>query len=187
MIRRLAILLSASLVLPAAAHADTNTITHRVMGKHPQAAACYDAAGARQASALTLAICDEALGRADLDYSDQMATVVNRGVLRYRLNQYDGAIADFDAALALEPNHPEALIDKGLAIIASGRAPQTAVPLFNAGLAQKPDASVAYFGRATAHEMAANYRAAYQDYKRAELLRPKWQAPKQALSRFRFK
>jgi len=188
MIRRALILVSASLVLPAAAQAQafqsSNTIIHRVMGVHPQAAACYRAAGALKVSTASLSECDEALERTDLEHGDWVSSTVNRGVLKYRLSQYDSAISDFDAVLARNPDHPEALIDKGLAIIASGRSPQSALPLFNAGLVHRPDASVGYYGRAAAYEMSANYKAAYQDYQRAGQLSPTWSAPKQALSRF---
>ncbi|MBF2097756.1 MAG: tetratricopeptide repeat protein [Gloeomargaritaceae cyanobacterium C42_A2020_066] len=45
-----------------------------------------------------------------------------RGLAYMRLNQYEEALADLDAALALKPDDPETLHNRGLTNLALGRA-----------------------------------------------------------------
>jgi tetratricopeptide (TPR) repeat protein len=115
------------------------------------------------------------------------ATYVNRGVLRVRIGKIDEAIADFDAAMALYPDEPEAYLDKGSALIRAGQ-PEAAVPLFGMALernTRKP--AFAYYGRAMAYEDMGNLQLAYSDYKRASAAAPKWDRPREELSRFEVK
>ena len=178
------ILLGASLALPAAAFAASTTI----MGSNPQARACYLAAEATEYSdprADALAICNKALGNQALSYQDQLATHVNRGIVEFRLGMFDRALQDFDAALAIEPNQPDALINKGITMLASGAGIEDSLRLLDAGLAGDPHRPwVGYYGRAVAHELAGRDAAAYEDYKQAQELKPGWALARQALARF---
>ena len=61
--------------------------------------------------------CDGALNVGNLSNYETLATHVNRGILRLRRGQIDDAIADFDAAMVLDPNQPEAYLNKGAALI----------------------------------------------------------------------
>ena len=75
--------------------------------------------------------CDNALATELLSQYEVVATHVNRGILRLRRNQVDEAVADFDEAIALDPNQPEAYLNKGAALIR--RNPQ-ALQLFTVAL-----------------------------------------------------
>ena len=44
---------------------------------------------------------------------------------------------------------------------------------------------LAYYGRAVAHELTGEVRAAYRDYRQASRLDPKWRQPKADLARFK--
>ena len=57
----------------------------------------------------------------------------NRGILRLRRNQVDEAIADFDQAIAIDPDQPEAYVNKGAALIRREN-PQEALQLFTAAI-----------------------------------------------------
>lgn len=46
----------------------------------------------------------------------------HRGLAYMRLNEYEAALADLDAALALKPDNPEVLHNRGLTNLALGRA-----------------------------------------------------------------
>ncbi|HEY0627392.1 MAG TPA: tetratricopeptide repeat protein [Allosphingosinicella sp.] len=132
-----------------------------------------------------LAACDEAISGEPLAPHDLVATHVNRGILLLRRGDIDGSVRDFDKAIALDPNQAEAYLNKGAALIKVGNA-QGALPLFSVALqknTQRP--ALAYYGRGVANEELGNIRSAYLDYKKASENAPKWDAPKQDLSRFR--
>src|SRR5689334_5646954 len=59
--------------------------------------------------------CDEALSAESLSNYEGVVTHVNRGTLRLRRGQIDDAIADFDTARRLDPDQPEAYLNKGAA------------------------------------------------------------------------
>lgn len=149
------------------------------------ARSCFEAADAdgipdREA----IESCNEALTTEALDVEDRVATYVNRGILRSRLTDYAAALADFDAALALDANQPEAYLNKGVVLIRQENA-DAALPLFTMALqknTRRPE--LAYYARGVAHEDLGNLSSAYADYKRAAAQAPKWKAPRTDLARF---
>ena len=129
--------------------------------------------------------CDSALAEEALSRHDTVATHVNRGILRLRRGQVHDAIADFDAAIAMDPNQPESYLNKGAALIRLNN-PAEALQLFTIALernTRRPE--IAHFGRAIANEELGNVRAAYFDYRRASELDPDWADPRTELRRFR--
>ena len=132
-----------------------------------------------------LRYCDEALLRDNLTAYEIVATHVNRGILRLRRGAVDDAIEDFDRAIALDENQPEAYLNKGSALMRRDN-PGEAVRLFTVALqnnTRRPH--VAHYGRAIANEALGNVGAAYRDYRQASLLAPEWEEPRQDLERFR--
>src|ERR1700759_1682722 len=61
--------------------------------------------------------CNDALTVGNMSNYETVATHVNRGILRLRRGLIDESIADFDAAMVLDPNQPEAYLNKGAALI----------------------------------------------------------------------
>jgi hypothetical protein len=60
-----------------------------------------------------------------------------------------------------------------------------AVGLFDSALAKKTRRpALAYYGRGVAREMTGRLREAYQDYRQASLIEPRWNEPKAELARF---
>ncbi|HET9427551.1 MAG TPA: tetratricopeptide repeat protein [Allosphingosinicella sp.] len=132
-----------------------------------------------------LRICDTALNEEGLTQRDRVATHVNRGILRLRRSQLDLAIADFDRAIALDPDQPEAYLNKGAAMIRQ-RNPGAALGLFTMAIERRTSRpELAHFGRAIANEALGNARQAYRDYQRASELDPDWADPRSELTRFR--
>ena len=132
-----------------------------------------------------LRYCDEALLRDHLSAYETVATHVNRGILRLRRGAVDEAIADFDQAITLDPDQPEAYLNKGSALMRRDN-PTEAVRLFTVALernTRRPH--VAHYGRAIANEALGNVGAAYSDYRQASQLAPDWDAPREDLQRFR--
>ncbi len=147
---------------------------------------CYMASESKmRPRALDLAQCDQALQDEALVDRDIVATHVNRGIIRSRLGDLEGALADFDAATRLDAQEPEAYLNKGLTLVLRANKASSALPLFEMALSRstrRPE--LAYYGRAVAHEELGNLASAYADYVEASRLDPKWQAPKTELARF---
>jgi tetratricopeptide (TPR) repeat protein len=173
-------LIGAVAFLPAAAGASAFT----VLGATPAGSACYRAADVGDPVPSDLAMCDQAVQEA-ARHRDQIANLINRGIVRFKLGEIDGAQADFDAVLARETNQPDALINKAIVSLAAGGDVEAALAMLDLGLAGSPQRPwVGYYGRAVAHELAGRDRLAYRDYRMAEQLKPNWTLAKAALARF---
>lgn len=170
----------------AAAVAGTaNAHSISVLGRNADAVACFRAADSELPRPDAVGICSKALRSSDLDRHDQMATLVNRGIVQFRLENFDGALADFDAAMAIQSAQPDAMINRGITMIAAGQDIDASIRYIDEGLAGGPQRPwVGYYGRAFANELAGRYGPAYRDYRRASELRPSWQLPREAMSRF---
>jgi tetratricopeptide (TPR) repeat protein len=146
---------------------------------------CYEAAEARLSPEPgSLQECDAALANDSILEDDRVATYVNRGILRMRTGAINGAVADFDAAIARNPKEPEAYLNKGMALLRRGDT-DGAIPLFETALARhtrRP--ALAYYGRAVAKETKGRVKDAYLDYREASRIEPKWPEPKVELARF---
>jgi tetratricopeptide (TPR) repeat protein len=151
------------------------------------ARSCYLAAQTRGAPTMNvLRFCDDALRQDGLGHDEVVATLVNRGILKSRLGNLDGAITDYDAALERDPDQAEAYLNKGFALLDRSDSGEAAKPLFDEALAKKTlRPELAYYGRGVANEMTGEVRAAYQDYRQASRIDPKWRQPKVELARFR--
>lgn len=151
------------------------------------ARSCFLAAESRSAASMgVLQFCDDALHREALSDDEMVATFVNRGILKARMGNLDEAILDYDAALSRDPDEPEAYLNKGFALLHLSESAEQAKPMFDTAIAKKTRRpELAYYGRAVAHELAGEVRAAYHDYQQASRLNPKWRQPKEELARFR--
>jgi tetratricopeptide (TPR) repeat protein len=147
---------------------------------------CYEAAESRTvAGPETIRSCDMALQDV-LSSEDRVATLVNRGILKARAGNLNEAIADYDEALSRDPNQAEAYLNKGFALLNVPEAERQAKPMFDTALEKKTRRpELAYYGRAVAHELTGEVRAAYRDYRQASALNPKWRQPKADLARFK--
>jgi len=147
---------------------------------------CFEAADSPMLpQAQALRNCDDALLRDHLSTYEIVATHVNRGILQLRRNLVDLAIADFDRAIAVDPDQPEAYLNKGAAMIRRQDA-ASAVQLFTVALERNTSRpAIAHYGRAVANEELGNLTAAYRDFRRASEIAPDWREPRLELARFR--
>ena len=164
--------------VPFAAHASVLTVG----GAY--AYSCYQAADGDGATIASLDACSRALTEEALTPQDRAATHVNRGILLLRRANLDQADADFDSALRLNPQEPEAWLNKAI-LNARYRKSADALPYVAKALengTHRP--AIAYFVRAMANEDSGKIGAAYQDFQRARTLDPKWAEPALELQRF---
>ncbi|NNM76074.1 tetratricopeptide repeat protein [Sphingomonas sp. ID1715] len=172
-------LAAAALLIPGVANASSLVLGSGL------ARSCFEAADDERTTPGTLDICNRALIEEALPFDDQVATYVNRGIIRARLNDWTGAMADYDRAIRLKPSEPEAYLNKAALVLKSQHDWSQARALFDAALerqTRRPE--FAYYGRAVANELAGDYARAFADYQKASVLAPAWDVPKKELARF---
>ena len=148
------------------------------------ARSCYIASESHDTRRLSFEACDRAFSEQALSHHDEVATHVNRGILYYLIGRLDAANRDYDAALALDPNEPEAWLNKGMAALKAGNS-AAALPMFERALQLRTvRPALAYYGRAIVFEDSGNLRQAYADLQRARDLEPKWTLPAEELKRY---
>ena len=164
---------------PAAAPASVTVLGHSA------GFSCYAAARSKDGSIDALERCNEAFKSGALSFEEEVATYVNRGIVRLHRKDHQGAMLDFDKAISLNPAQPESYLNKGSTLVRMGASPSEAIALFNEALARNTSRpEIAHFSRGVAHEAAGNLSAAYRDFKRAQELAPRWKQPREELSRF---
>jgi tetratricopeptide (TPR) repeat protein len=145
---------------------------------------CSQAAIAGKADPASENYCTTALDYDTLTNADRAGTLVNRGVMKLRREEYESAHADFNAALKLVPNLGEAWVNRG-AMWVGEKHYQSGLDDLNKGLAlgvKEPEK--VYFNRALAYEGLDDEKSAYLDYQQALALKPDWLLPQKELLRF---
>jgi tetratricopeptide (TPR) repeat protein len=146
---------------------------------------CYKLAKAKANDQSAIAQCTAALNEPGLMQSDRVATHVNRGIVLMLADRSAEAIRDFDTAVALDANEPEAYLNKGLTHLRTGNA-RAALPLATRALqlhTRRP--AIAYYVRGLAAEDQGDVKSAYADLRRAAAIDPKWSEPLIELQRYR--
>jgi tetratricopeptide (TPR) repeat protein len=129
-------------------------------------------------------ICTKALTNQDMSVRDRAATYINRSVVRLRVHDYNGAIADCDLSIARYPNLGEAYVNRGAALI-NLDMPKEAVDALDRAIKLGLDkVHLAYYNRGLAREKLNDPRGAYGDYKKALELDPTFTLAAQELRRF---
>ncbi|HEX5237085.1 MAG TPA: tetratricopeptide repeat protein [Sphingomicrobium sp.] len=170
----------ASFALPlTAAHAAILTVGG------PLSRLCYEAALAQDDRQSAIDGCTRSLDEEALLRGDRAGTYVNRGILRMNRGEDAAADADFDAALALERDLPDAWLNKAFIRLRQGDG-RDALPLLDEGLKHNPDRrALAIFARGVAYEQMGEFGSAYADLKRAHEIEPGWALPSRYLSHYR--
>jgi Flp pilus assembly protein TadD len=120
-----------------------------------------------------------------LNEQDRVATFVNRGIVKMSGGDLRGADWDFDTAIKLHSDEPEALLNKGLLRLRQNKL-EEAIGFISRSLdAKTVRPALAYYARAISQEQLGNVRAAYADLVRARDLDPRWDLPAKELTRYR--
>ncbi len=95
----------------------------------------------------------------------------NRGITKGKLQDYDGAIADFNTALTNSPNEATVYSNRGRAKTLKGELKEAMVD-FNKSIELNPSHYSAYLNRAVARQIMGDYEGAVQDYEKTTELNP---------------
>ena len=145
---------------------------------------CSKAAIAGKSDLADQYVCTRALNEDVLDAADRAGTFVNRGVMKLRRGEWEASHADFNAAIALEPNLGEAYLNRGAMWLGEKNYGAGLKDLDRALQLGVKEPEKAYFNRAIAYEGLDDEKAAYFDYQKALQLKPGWILPERELLRF---
>jgi tetratricopeptide (TPR) repeat protein len=168
--------------------------TVAVMGSQAQAAItvlgvslahnCYEAAEFGGDPSQGVATCSYALD-GTMSTRERAATYINRGILKSRADDPQGAFDDYNHGLTLDASLGEGYVDRGATLIVLKRY-EDALADINKGIgigAKRPE--IAYYDRAIVDEALGDVRGAYMDYRKAVELSPDFTLASEQLARFR--
>jgi tetratricopeptide (TPR) repeat protein len=132
------------------------------------------AANMRVASSEDVEYCSMALELDALRLGDRAGTYVNRGIIQSALGDIEEAMADYDRALKIQPELPEAYVGRGnVRFLLSD--PAGAIAEYDRALGMEVSRRYAVLlNRGMAFEARGEFDAAERDYREALRLRPDW-------------
>ena len=147
--------------------------------------ACYHAAQFSDDATDGIKTCTAALEQTPMSVHDRAATLINRGILRARNSDAEGALSDYNKGLELDASLGEGYVDRGAAEIVM-RNFDVALADIDKGISLNANRlEIAYYDRAIVDEALGNVRDAYADYKKAVELEPNFQLANDQLMRFK--
>ena len=142
--------------------------------------ACYLAANSPFGTS-GIGDCDQALRSGALDRRETAGTHVNRGILYLRAQNFDAALKDFEEALRIVPNMPEAYVNRGNAYFMQGKYEAALADYDAAIIGETKQIYAAYYNRGLVRERLGQKEKAIEDFKIANSMRPGWQEPRDKL------
>lgn len=162
----------------------TRADSSRVSLGAPNANLCAEAAAAGRSDDEAAQACDRAVEMERLNRTNRIATEINRGAIYLRRRDGETALTAYDAVIAMDEDHAEAHMSRGVALHMMGR-PGPAVSAITEALSLGVSAPyIAYYYRAAARESLGDARGAYEDYRTALEIEPNWDPAFQELARF---
>jgi tetratricopeptide (TPR) repeat protein len=146
-----------------------------VVAGNPEAEDCYRAALLPNVAAqASITSCNVALNTRRISRRERASILVNRGILYNHTGEYDAAFKDFEAALELISNFPEAYINRGNAYYYTGQVEQAIADYNRAIQRRSAKLHTAYFNRGLVNESRKQHDLAFADFVRANELKPDW-------------
>jgi len=178
-------LLAAATLFAAAGWSSAAGAAVTILGGSTAGRDCYVAAELKRETRASLDVCTRALDVDAMSRRDRAATLVNRGIIHMQARDLENAVADYRAAIAIEPDLAEAHVNLGIALLHRGGQDQAAIDILTRALEMNPARpEVAFYTRAVAHELVGNVREAFEDYSAAAAAAPEWKEPAEQLKRF---
>jgi tetratricopeptide (TPR) repeat protein len=127
--------------------------------------------------------CDRALELMNLSRKDRAATFVNRGILNTAIGRYQEALNDYNEALEIDPELPQAFNGKGNLYYFADRY-DDAIDAYERALAlQLPQPQVAHYNLGLVYEKLGDPEAALRSYNAAVEAAPDWALARERLDR----
>ncbi len=150
--------------------------------RHTQS--CGNAAARSLTTDEAVADCTQALDEQRGSRAGRLAVFINRGVIYLHRHEGQSALADFEAALAIDPRNAEAMVNRGQALIMVGQPGQAVAAITQALTYGVREPHKAYYTRGAARETLGDLRGAYEDYSTALEIEPDWGPAEAELARF---
>ena len=179
--RTLALIIALFTAWTAHAQSDDSIITFG----SSDARRCYNAAEGIASGALS--DCNSALKSRSQSSKERIATLVNRGIVFNHRRDYTAAFADFEAALALDPELSAAHVNRGNTYFAMQQF-DLAIEAYSKSLRMNPRKPyLAHYNRGLANEAIREAELAFADFVRVTELRPGWEPAAVRVQRYREK
>lgn len=130
-----------------------------------------------------MAYCDEALSDDVMLHRGEL--LINRGIIKFAMDDTQGALADFNAGLVANPQMGDGYINRAALLISLGRYQEARSDVERALQLGTANIPVAYYNRGVIEDETGDYQAAYRDYKQALALKPDYAAAARELLRFK--
>jgi tetratricopeptide (TPR) repeat protein len=118
-----------------------------------------------------IAGCSHYISSGQAEGENLVTAYVNRAIALSVKKQHKKALADFAAALKVEPQSWIALYNRGIVFFDLGRD-EEAIRDFGAAIRSDPTTAIAYYNRGLAYERTGQVPQAVEDYRRAIELDP---------------
>lgn len=158
-----------------------------VLGGNSFAQACYRtssiAAKTGFSSREDLENCNNAIIYGHLKSRDMVATLVNRGIIKVALEDFQGALRDYQKAMRLQPDAAEAYLNRGNLLFMAQRYDEAIID-YKMSLEldiKKPE--VAELNIGMSNEQLGNLTLAKQQYEKALSMIPEWPIAIEKLAR----
>jgi tetratricopeptide (TPR) repeat protein len=102
---------------------------------------------------------------------DNSFALYNRGITKDRMGDFSGAVTDFMAAIALDPNNPDFYHNRGFSLRKQGKF-EAAIGDYTRAIELNPSHCRAYYNRAFSHDRLGSFENAVSDYTRALDIEP---------------
>ncbi len=156
----------------------------QVIGSDAHARLCGALVSQGDTSDRTVETCTRALGYRRITREANIQVLINRGVTYMRRQENAAALADFDAAIALDRRNGEAFLNRGAALVQMGQPGPAVAAITEALGLGVSEPHKAYFNRGAARERLGDLRGAYEDYSTALDIQPDWGPANAELARF---